>query len=84
MTLPIETEYAVGKTSEGNPCVVIKTRQVDWDGVPQGDATEHVVKIPEIEQLVGFCLRCGNQDLMKAVRRPVYKMIHGPDHPHAK
>lgn len=84
MTLPVSTEYGVGTTASGTPCVVIKSQQIDWDGRSVGKPTESAITIPEIEQLVGFCLRCGNTDLMRAVRRPVYKMSHGPDHPFAK
>lgn len=84
MTLPISTEYSCGTTTSGTPCVIIITQQVDGEGRSVGRATESVVTIPEIEQLVGFCLRCGNSELLRAVRRPVYKMSHGPDHPFAK
>jgi hypothetical protein len=84
MTLPVSIEYSVDTTTSDTPCVIIKKQSIDWEGRSVGTATESVVTIPEIEQLVGFCLRCGNSELLRAVRRPVYRMSHGPDHPFAK
>jgi hypothetical protein len=84
MTLPNSVEYSIGKTNTGNPCVVVKTQQIDWEGRSTGEPSEAAITIPEIEQLVGFCLRCGDEELLKAVRRPVYKMLYGPGHPFSK
>jgi hypothetical protein len=81
---PVSIEYSIGESPGGKPCVVVKSQELDWDGRPVGTVTETVHAIGDIEQLVGFCLRCGNSDLMKAVRRPVYVHLHGPDHPLAK
>ena len=84
MSFPISQEYSIGTTAQGNPCVVTKSQQIDWEGNPFGPVKETVITIQDIEQFVGFCIRCGNDDLMRAVRRPIYKMTHGPDHPFAK
>lgn len=84
MTLPVSIEYSIGTTTSGIPCVVIESQQVDWDGRLVGKATESTITIPEIERLVGFCLRCSNNELLRAVRRPVYGFSHGLDHPFAK
>lgn len=84
MDLPVSHEYSIGTTTNGTPCIVVKRQSMDWEGRSVGEAVESVITIPEIEQLVGFCLRCGNSELLRAVRRPVYKMSHGPDHPFAK
>jgi hypothetical protein len=81
--LPVSTEYSIGKAPNGKPCIVIKSQKVNWEGLPAGPVTETFHTIEEIEQLVGFSLRCGNNDLMKAVRRPLYAHLYGPDHPHA-
>lgn len=82
--LPVSTEYSIGKAPNGKPCVVVKSQEVDWNGRPVGAVMETIHTIGEIEQLIGFCLRCGNSDLLKAVRRPVYTHLYGPDHPHAQ
>ena len=63
-------EYRIGTTSSGNPCVVIKTQIIDWDANPIGVPSERAVTIQEIEQLVGFCIRCGNPQLLEAVKKP--------------
>lgn len=84
MTLPVSVEYKVDTTTSDTPCVIIKKQPIDSEGRSVGTATETAITIPEIEQLVGFCLRCYNSELLRAVRRPVYRMSHGPDHPFAK
>ena len=83
MANPSSVEYSVGTGQDGGSCVVIKTQEIDWEGGSLGEPSAITVTAPEIEQLVGFCLRCGNRDLLRAVRRPVYKMIYGPEHPFA-
>jgi hypothetical protein len=71
MAYPESVEYRIGTTSSGNPCVVIKTQTIDWDAKPIGVPSERAVTIQEIEQLVGFCIRCGNQQLLDAVKKPL-------------
>ena len=71
MANPESVEYSIGKTSAGNPCVVITTQQIDWDANPIGDKSQRAITIQEIEQLVGFCVRCGNAELLQAVKRPL-------------
>ena len=83
-SLPTSAEYTVGNSSSNRPCVVIKSQKVAWNGRTVGDSKEQILSIEDVEQLVGFCLRCGNQELIKAVRRPVFAMTHGPDHPFSK
>ena len=77
-------EYSVGTTAQGTPCVVVTSQPIDWEGRSTGPSTEVAYTIPEIEQLVGFCLRCGNSDLLRSVRRPLYAHLQGPEHPFAK
>lgn len=83
MNYPTAIEYSIGVASDGSPCVQIKSQMIDEEGRDVGDAKFSWVTIPEIKQIVGFCLRCGNDELMKAVRRPVYKVLSGPEHPFA-
>lgn len=83
MPNPSSVEYRVETAAERESFVVIKTQEVDWEGRNVGEPIEVYVSGPEVEQLVGFCLRCGNHDLLRSVRRPVYRMIYGPDHPFA-
>jgi hypothetical protein len=70
MANPESVLYGIGKTSTGNPCVVITTQTIDWDAKPIGTPSKTAITIQEIEQLVGFCIRCGNDELLQAVKRP--------------
>lgn len=83
-SLPVSEEYSIEKTASGQPAVKITSRRVDWNGRLVGDAKERIVSIDDIEQIVGFCLRSGNKDLMRAVRRQVFTHTHGPEHPLAR
>jgi hypothetical protein len=69
MANPESVLYSIGKTIAGNPCVVVTTQEVDWDAKPIGEASQRAITIQDIEQLVGFCVRCGNQELLQAVQR---------------
>ena len=71
MGYPESVEYRIGTTTNGNPCVVIRTQTIDWDANPIGTPSERAVTIPEIEQLVSFCVRCGNPQLLEAVKKPL-------------
>jgi hypothetical protein len=71
MVNPESVVYSIGKTSAGNPCVVITTQTIDWDGKPIGAPSTTAVTIQEIEQLIGFCIRCGNDELLQAVKGAV-------------
>jgi hypothetical protein len=70
MSNPESVTYSIGRTPTGNPCVVITTQEIDWDAKPIGQPARATMTIQEIEQLVGFCVRCGNAELFEAVRRP--------------
>jgi hypothetical protein len=70
MANPESVVYGIGETDSGNPCIVITTQQMDWDGNPVGQPSRARVTLQDIEQLVGFCVRCGNKKLFEAARRP--------------
>jgi hypothetical protein len=70
---PESVLYSVGKTPAGNSCVVVTTQEIDWNGAPVGAPSKATITIQEIEQLVGFCIRCGNAELIEAVQRPFVK-----------
>jgi hypothetical protein len=73
---PESVLYSIGKTSAGNSCVVVTTQEINWNGTPVGAPSKATITIQEIEQLVGFCLRCGNSELFEAVRGPFVKTRH--------
>ena len=70
-SLPISTEYSVGTSSSDQAHIIIKAQKTAWNGRLVGESKEQILSIEDIEQLVEFCLRCGDEGLMKAVRRPV-------------
>jgi hypothetical protein len=70
MANPESVVYSIGKTSRGNPCVVITTQEIDCEAKPIGTPSKRAFTIQEIEQLVGFCIRCGNDELLQAVKGP--------------
>ena len=78
-----EIKYEVGKDSKHTPFVKIITQKVDSDGKNIGESNTQNISIKDLEQLVGFCLRCGNIELLRTIRRPVFRMTHGPNHPFA-
>ena len=53
--------------------MVVTTQEIDWNGTAIGEPSKATITIQEIEQLVGFCIRCGNPQLFEAVRRPFLK-----------
>ena len=74
MSNPESILYGIGTTPAGNACVVVTTQESDWNGTPVGaPPSKHTITIQEVEQLVGFCIRCGNAELFEAVRRPFLK-----------
>ena len=73
MSNPESVLYSIGKTPAGNACVIVTTQEIDWNGTPIGIPSKATITIQEIEQLVGFCFRCGNVELLEAVRRPLLK-----------
>jgi hypothetical protein len=73
MNNPESVVYSIGKTPAGNSCVVVTTQEIDWSGTPIGAPSKATITIQDIEQLVGFCVRCGNTELLEAVRRPFLK-----------
>lgn len=79
----VEKKYEVCTTSKDISFVKITTQGIDLDGRNVGEFTTQKVSIKDVEQLVGFCLRCGNKELLRAVRRPVFRLTHGPNHPFA-
>ena len=73
MSNPESVLYSIGTTPAGNPCVVVITQEIDWNGTPIGAPSKETISIQEVEQLVGFSIRCGNAELFEAVRRPFLK-----------
>ena len=80
-SLPYSTEYSVGTSSAEQAHIVIKTQKIAWNGRLIGECKEQILSIKDIEQLVEFCFGSGNNDLVKAVQRPVLSMASGPDRP---
>jgi hypothetical protein len=70
MPNPESVVYSIGRTEAGWPCVIITSQQIDWDAKPLGEPSTTRVTIEDIQQLVGFCIRCGDKELFEAVRRP--------------
>jgi len=79
----IEEKRTIELDPGGKPCVAVTKRKIDKHGSTIGEEEKSFFTISEIEDLVGFCIRCGNSELMRAVRRPIYKMMN-PDHQFAK
>lgn len=73
MSNPESVLYSIGTTPAGNACVVVTTQEIDWNGTHIGAPSKETITIQEVEQLVGFCIRCGNAELSEAVRRPFLK-----------
>jgi hypothetical protein len=73
MSNPESVLYSIGSTPAGNACVLVTKQEIDWNGRPIGAPSKETITIQEVEQLVGFCIRCGNAELFEAVRRPFLK-----------
>lgn len=75
--LPTEHLYSVGAVEDGRACVVVRAQSIDWNGNPVSGTSETVYTLQDIGQLVGFCLRSGNDELMQAVLSPVSAYTQG-------